>query len=632
MLNARQIEIIKQLFINTLPLDMKELIKIFNKSERTIRYDIQVVREFLGKKGVRVELKNKIGFYIPIKYKYHYSKISEELEQIKKTHNSLGEDNEKIPLCLLYFLAQNKPVNMDHIVSSLYMSRSSIFRLFQKFKLVYQDKMSIQLISTDGYEIVGEEKEIRHQAALILVNLLKGSYSVDNWYHFLPEYFKSVVSFDTLENIVKGLKKANATYGIWMSNNSFIYLLSYCLVGYVRNKNNQHEVMIDSNNKNYVIDLLNSIKVNAYDTEEVKLLENVLSVQSINHMTDGVVGVPIQTAIDKIIKFLMSNSDKYKLKLDYALLRLDLEDHINGYINKKEKDFYIDENPLLKEIKDKYNFYYDIAIQCVKIFKEVTNIELSESEISYIAIYLYKNRIEGSRLNNRVLIVCATGKGSSNLLVTRIRNVFHNLEIVGHVSPFQIDESAYSNDIDFVISTIPLPESSLPVINISVILNKEDIQRILDFIHYGKNLDAIPFNQEHTASFNSKTELQNVKVDNFDIQKETLTNVSQVISNLIISLIDTTSKFPKEYQMSQEALLGMIIHLSLAVPRWFDEEPLTNTHGVEELYCEIEKKHKVIFVLMKKYFMSIEESLLIDLEVSEKYAFFLYIINELNKR
>lgn len=60
---------------------------------------------------------------------------------------------------------------------------------------------------------------------------------------------------------------------------------------------------------------------------------------------------------------------------------------------------------------------------------EDMNLSYSESEISYIAIYLYKNKKEKKNKKYRVVTVCGTGRGLARLLQTRLEKVFGNIEI-----------------------------------------------------------------------------------------------------------------------------------------------------------------------------------------------------------
>ena len=144
------------------------------------------------------------------------------------------------------------------------------------------------------------------------------------------------------------------------------------------------------------------------------------------------------------------------------------------------------------------------------------------------------------------------------------------LNVAGQISPWQLSKVSDLKDVDFVISTIPLENKLVPVIKISRILSEEDIKRIRDFLKYGNLVDEIPMSQRNEASFGAKE-------DPFLLREKPVTEegglveAASILSRLILTLLEYTSKFPTKYRMSRDAMLGMVIHMSMAVPRWFEE-------------------------------------------------------------
>ena len=111
--------------------------------------------------------------------------------------------------------------------------------------------------------------------------------------------------------------------------------------------------------------------------------------------------------------------------------------------------------------------------------------------------------------------------------------------------------------------------------------------------------------------------------------RKELTYATNLLSRLILTLLEYTSKFPESYKMSQDALLGLIIHMSMAIPRWYEgRKEQTSTYDYETEYSRIRREHKEIFEIMEKFFGLVEESLQVSIAIEEKMAFFLYIIKQ----
>ena len=73
----------------------------------------------------------------------------------------------------------------------------------------------------------------------------------------------------------------------------------------------------------------------------------------------------------------------------------------------------------------------------------------------------------------------------------------------------------------------------------------------------------------------------------------------------------------------------MIIHMSMAVPRWFDSgQQAESGEEFTREYNRIRSGYPDVFALMEKFFLLVEENLQIRISISERVAFFLYIIEE----
>lgn len=633
-LKSRQVDILKCLIASATPVSVNMLIEKYNKSERSIRYDINTIRDEIIKYDIEIKAKPKKGFYIPATQK---QKCSSLLGASQIVETSLLDDSEKTRYATLYlyFLIQRKRVTAINISDHFFVSKSTALRLIGNFEAHYKQQVQLSSQKVAGYLLVGDELNIRKIAVDILARLLKGSYSVEDWYILLPAVLKNGISLADLIRISNAIKKINTRHNVWISNDAFINLLSYCLIQELRwdykNTNQTSKLTLENDElieNDYVTDLMQELTENKQvNQKENDWLLSILKDNGIIFKDQSNATFDLNSIIDEMINILNRKQSQYPYEFDTATLHCDLYEHLH-HSNLQETQAHIqDVNPLLSEIKSKYTPFFNLAQECAQAFDHQAHLTLSESEISYVAIYLYKNLVNSNSNNKKVLVVCATGKGLSNLLTTRIKHVFQDLTIVGQVSPYQVDRTHQYQDIDFVISTIPLPECLYPVVKISRILSVEDIQRIHEFLHYGKFIDNIPFNQNHAASFNAKTDLFDLLSVNTDEKKINLAESTVIVSKLIMTLLEYTSKFPVDSQMNQDSILGLMIHLILAIPRWYAP---SNEHeeDVMESYLDFKHNHNKVFILMEKFFALVEEALLISISIPERYAFFLYIIND----
>ncbi|WP_338121210.1 PTS sugar transporter subunit IIA [Mammaliicoccus fleurettii] len=81
-------------------------------------------------------------------------------------------------------------------------------------------------------------------------------------------------------------------------------------------------------------------------------------------------------------------------------------------------------------------------------------------------------------------MLCGSGVGTSQLLKSRIKNIYPELEILDAFSIYDISESFLkSHGVDYILSTVPVDGFSVPTIEVSPFLNKEDRNKINHMIN-----------------------------------------------------------------------------------------------------------------------------------------------------
>ena len=113
----------------------------------------------------------------------------------------------------------------------------------------------------------------------------------------------------------------------------------------------------------------------------------------------------------------------------------------------------------------------------INIMTEYNNLKnISIDEVSYIATY-FQAAIERNMSSKRVIVVCHTGYGTSQLLAARLKREFPGWTIADIIPMYQLNKRNL-DDIDFVISTVkPDLKDKLHIV-VSVLLMESDINNI----------------------------------------------------------------------------------------------------------------------------------------------------------
>lgn len=164
--------------------------------------------------------------------------------------------------------------------------------------------------------------------------------------------------------------------------------------------------------------------------------------------------------------------------------------HLNGLFKRARNNNY-SINLLMDEMKTYSLLAYDMAFDLSLLINDLLGVRLPDDEISYLAIYLHL-AIERKKRNiipKRILVVCPTGKGMSDLIAYQIKRQFGDyiseLKTCGY---YELDHVDYSR-FDYLFTLKPL-ERMVPIPVIELALNENSMKRAKRQV-LGKN-DQLP--------------------------------------------------------------------------------------------------------------------------------------------
>ena len=627
----RQIEIFRQLMMAGVPLDIATLKEKLQKSERTIRYDMQDLKRICQEYGIEIGYLTKKGYFIPAAQKPDCSALLVQWDSGSKGSFVDGDEEQRFASLFFYLFTQKGYVTAEKLAEVYLASKSTLTRGLGRLEEYFGGSFGLDIRKAQGYRLEGDELTFRKQAVKLLTARFMGSYTAEDWYLLLPEELKSRVTGQSIRDMSRKIRQLNGKYNVWISNTVYLNLLSYCIVRQIRAAVLEESWEELDAEEGYPFELLTKLceeESRGCNRQELQWLSAVLRDYGV--CTEGyrVRDEILDRIMDRIMSYLENGEERESFELQS--LRRDLEEHIKNYLTMSEAEHQAEENTyVLREIQEYYYSYFQLAGKLGEIIEEEIGQKLDVMEICYLAVYLYKNGIQAESERKNVLVVCATGKGLSHFLTLRIKHVFPMLNVVGQVSPYQLLRASDLKNVDFAISTIPLENSLVPVVKISGVLLAEDIQRIQDFLKYGKLVDELPMKQKNQASFQSKPEIPvSVQLQGQNSGKN-LAEAAGTMSDLILALLEYVAKLPPQIRMGQDAMLGLVIHMSMAVKRWLSGEVTEDPTGeFNQEYYRVKKEYPDVFLIMEKFFEMAETTLQVRIPISERTAFFLYIIEE----
>lgn len=138
-------------------------------------------------------------------------------------------------------------------------------------------------------------------------------------------------------------------------------------------------------------------------------------------------------------------------------------------------------NPMLTDIKARFPLAYSMATDASSVLAEHYGNYPSDDEVGYIALAfaLALDRQKAELPKKRILVVCASGRGSAKLLEHHYLKEFGPyLESVEVCDAAQVARQDLSH-IDYIFTTVPLGEAlPVPVREVKCFLDTEDIVRV----------------------------------------------------------------------------------------------------------------------------------------------------------
>ncbi|ADD01825.1 PTS modulated transcriptional regulator, MtlR family [Thermoanaerobacter italicus Ab9] len=490
MLNSREKKILIALKEAKKPLTISNLSAITGVTTRTVKKDIEILKQKLDRNKVEIITKPGVGVWIEEKVDDEY------LENVLYSSNKII--NPIFPDDRVYYIAKrlletNNLMTLEDFSVELYVSKSTVAKDILKVE-EFLGKYGIKLYKKPkhGIKVIGDEKSIRLANAEILKNVTTKHDEIIN--DSLKDLLKDV-DLNAIQRIIQGSEEK---FNYILSDVSFKGLLIHLAISIKRLWEGK-KVTLDLKDLN----LLKKEKEWEIAKDLAKNIEKRFNVvvddTEIGYITMHLMGAKLQNDIETE-KF----SENYLKRLDcklYIILKSIVNDiaemtgykfyndkkllvglflHLKPTINRLKNGVKLD-NPFLEEIKKECGIAFEISISFWEKLKEFYKINVNEDEIGYVAIHFGASieRLKSVDRNKKTaVIVCATGIGTAQLLTARLTKLFPNIELIKVLPVIKAKSMLKDLSPDIVLSTVPFETEEAVVINVSPFLDEEDVDKI----------------------------------------------------------------------------------------------------------------------------------------------------------
>lgn len=505
-LNARQIEFINLLLKEKDYKPIKYYGKFLNVSSKTLKKDLEAINEYLSK--FKVELDKKHGAGIRIKDVRNAKLILNDTLQIQGGKSErISINDRRMEIIKHMLIGTHNITSIQKLSDKYYVSKTSIVNDF-KYIEEWLSSFKLKLEKTvEGTRVKGSEINIRRAIASLLFEYSKGEKNektIDELatrldgvtLNALSELFEK----DKIIYVNKLLLGLQKKYDCRIDDPYYVNLLTHILISMTRGskgqlicEKEQHENLESEKDYKEAVLCINKInkdfKMNLNEAEIYYLYQYFASfglIKEKNESKDKVLSKLDHTAV--IFRDNMTQCIEEILQVDITNDKNVMEKlllHIRPMLNRMQYNIEIS-NPLINEIKEQYPVLLNICnAAALMVAHKLKQKVIPIDEIGYLAVY-YQLGLESCSIRRRVLVVCYSGYGTSQLLSTKLNRYFPNFEIIDSISANRI-KGRNLDDIDFVISTVPLDLKTKPYLLVSTFLNENDVKNISDFLTHNKD-------------------------------------------------------------------------------------------------------------------------------------------------
>mgnify|MGYP006273106421 CR=1 FL=1 len=609
-LKPRVAQILKTLLQSNQAVAIKKLAEKFDVSPRTIRYDLDDLEEGLADYNVDLVRKPHVGIFLDGAEK-DLEEVATEVVDLHSYQRVLSPEERKY-LILLKLLRSEEPIIIKQLEAMLEVSNSTAIKDLNNVEK-WLEKYDLDLIRKTNYgiKLAGDEMNIRHAMTAVLeetadeeelisfLSQVQRKTLEDKRLEpgFLTELDKLVGNLDLakIEDIVAWAEKK---LGFQLADGAYAGLLvhlglaiSRLLAGKDIELSEERLSLLQESPEYEIAQNVGGMIEEVFEVEvpaseigfiTLHLMGAKLRQQWDQAEYDDLADTDLAPELIMMTKEMVQVAEDYlDIKLsDDEQLMLGLALHLKPTINRLKYDLPL-KNPLVVDVKEKYGEVFAAAERAAKILQSELQKPIGDDEIGFLAMHLGA-AIE--RRNSRqdfpglkVALVCSSGIGTTNLLATKLRREFSEIEIVENLSVLELRQGEVDlEEIDLLITTIGLKVDACTVLEVNPLLSEQDKQRIQKFIEQKKANYSFEISKSQTSTNKHSVNLEKLMAviekkadieDKVNLKRE----LYDFLAKREINLVDKTG-YQQEAEEVGPDLLGLLttdtVKINSEVANW----------------------------------------------------------------
>lgn len=518
MLKSKNQKIILYLLSSDEPVPLSRLVERFGVSERTLRYNMDEIDDFLKRYGLRLERKTGKGLRIAIPQGYDIRTLAHTIESLTARELILDAD-EKRSYVISRLLMHGEPITIQQLADEIFVGRNTIVLLLDEATHWFaQYGMKLTRKTNYGLKVSYTSRSWRNG----MVALLSGE-DKNTWYYEIADRNDeqkfvlasqngsafilscrdssgSEKEIEGFHDIISSLERRQGRHLDELEYTAYVFQMKIVLDRAVQGS---RFVLSDD-----YIDVISALPTYPAAKMLVRLLAKTfqlavapeeaayLSMQmlSIEHMLQKSKREKDSAQIAySIVEAVLAGSNMDPEKRRALLERTNLNILYAIKSCRSNKYTY---NPLFLTLVKRHKQLFDEVRQACEAINVAYDVHLRDDEVALIASsFINDEAADVTRPSSpllRVLVVCVNGIGTARMLSARLKMTFPDICIVGTCSIQELATCDQVADADLIISTVRTNGFyGVPLIVSTPLLDDESISAISRIINM-KRLYSLP--------------------------------------------------------------------------------------------------------------------------------------------
>ena len=491
-LTSRQISFLHLMTVETSYQSIGYYAKKLGVTDRTLREDLKAITELLSQHGLELERKAGKGILLSEQAR-HSPYLIQYLAEDEVGYRTLAGRRRDILQELL--IDSQHFLSIQKLSERYYVSRTSIVNDLRYIEEWLNDYGLSLSRSSAGTRVSGSESSIRKAfAALIDTDgQEQDSTSLSRIDNVTMNSLAKLFRLDDIRFLEQLLGDLEIRTGCTIGEPYYLNLMTHLLICVervskgMRVEDTDEEMTVDDNTQkayDAAVDMAQRIEQHfsiRLGSTEIYYLYRYLTAFGFadrqEHRADPPRERDLSRDLGADILHYLSLAVGTELILNEKLEN-ELYLHLRSMINRVQYDIQV-RNVLLNQLRTLYPELLTLMEGLVWLLAKKYHLgTISPDETAYIVMYC-QVALERLRDHPRILVICQSGYGTSQLLRTRLSKAFPQWEIAGVVSARALERMELK-EFSFLVSTVPLSNLSIPYILISPLLSERDIRKIQD--------------------------------------------------------------------------------------------------------------------------------------------------------